>query len=67
MREEEKNSGTEDLVDKNHREEAFQFGDVIWGGVDPVSDSRVAVGNGVEGEMTRDSEAESRYGASRNR
>jgi len=32
-----------------------------------VSDSCVAVGNGVEGEMAGDTEAESRHGASRNR
>ncbi len=66
MREAEKNSCTEDLVDKNYRQEALKFGGVIWRRVDPVPDARIAVGDGIENEVTENSCAESGDGAARN-
>jgi len=51
-------------VDKNHRKEALKFCDVIWRRVDPVSDSRIAVGNGIECKMAGHSGNERREGAS---
>jgi len=61
-----KNSCTEDLVDTNHRKETLKFGDVIRRRVDPVPDARIAMGDGIENEVTDNSCAESGDGTPRN-
>ncbi len=53
-KEDQKNNQGEDLVREGHGEEAGEFGFSVGGGVKPVADARVAVGNGVEGEMAED-------------